>query len=129
MIRRGFSLIEVMMALVILGFVVLIFSQTNAFTGKNQKNTRDWTGESVVLEKTIEALRSDYTMTQLQALNATWNDSSQAGKVYQVSVRGSVCPPTLASGFPSTMLAQVAVSVRRPGEQDSLSITTVLWVN
>ena len=67
--RRGFSMIEMMVALVILGIVIQIFFQTTKYSSQNQGKTRDWTAESAVLEKTMEGLRTDYSMTQLQGLS------------------------------------------------------------
>jgi prepilin-type N-terminal cleavage/methylation domain-containing protein len=129
MVRRGFSLIEVMMALVILGVVMTIFFQTSKYSTKNQGKTRSWEGESAVLEKTVESLRSDYTMTRLQGLSTTWVDSSQGTARYQVSVQGAVAPDSVATTFPQNMLAQVQVGVKKLGDADSLQVTTLLWVN
>lgn len=127
--RKGFSLIEVMMALVILGIVTAIFFQTSRYSTKNQGKTRSWEGEAAVIEKTVEGLRSGYTMTQLQALSASWTDSSQGGTKYNVKVQGSVAPDSIAIGFPADMLAQMVVTVRKVGDTDSLKAATVLWVN
>lgn len=127
--RRAFSLIEVMVALVVLGIVVAIFLQTNKFSNKNQGKTRNWTSEAAVLEKTVETLRSDYTVTQLQGMNRSWVDSSQGGSKFNVNVVGTVAPTSVTNGFPSTMLAQVVVTVKKPGDTDSLTVTTLLWVN
>lgn len=127
--RRAFSLIEVMVALVVLGIVIAIFFQTNKISTKNQGKTRSWTSEAAVLEKTVETLRTDYTVTELQGMSKTWVDSSQGGAKFNVAVVGSVASSTIATGFPPTMLAQVVVTVKKPGDTDSLSVTTVLWVN
>ncbi|MBK8801912.1 MAG: prepilin-type N-terminal cleavage/methylation domain-containing protein [Fibrobacteres bacterium] len=127
--RRAFSMIEVMVALVILGIVISIFFQTNKYSTKNQGKTRSWTSESAVLEKTVETLRTDYSVTELQGLSKTWVDSSQGGARFYVAVVGSVASPSIATGFPPTMLAQVVVTVKKPGDTDSLTVTTVLWVN
>ena len=123
------SLIEVMVALVILGIVTQIFFQTTKYSQANQGKTRDWTAESAVIEKTIEGLRSDYTMTTLQGLSKSWVDSSQGSAKIAVAVRGSIPPTSVATGFPPEMLAQVRVSVMRVGDKDTLSVTTILWVN
>lgn len=125
----GLSLIEVMMALVVLGIVTMIFFQTTKYSGSNQKKTRDWTAESAVIEKTMESLRSDYSMTQLQALNLGLVDSSQGGAKIKVTARGTVPSSSVATGFPADMLAQVVVSACKVGEKDTLSISALLWVN
>jgi prepilin-type N-terminal cleavage/methylation domain-containing protein len=125
----GLSLIEVMMALVVLGIVTMIFFQTSKFSGANQKKTRNWTAEAAVIEKTMENLRSDYSMTQLQALNLSLTDSSQGGAKIKVVARGSVPSGAVATGFPADMLAQVVVAASKVGEKDTLTITALLWVN
>jgi len=129
MVRRGFSLIDVMMALVILGVVMAIFTRTSNYSTRNQGKTRSWEGEGAVVEKTMESLRSDYTMTQLQSLSGGWVDSSQGGIRYRVDVNGSVAADSVATSFPQNMLAQMHVCVRKVGDSDSLVVTTLLWVN
>jgi prepilin-type N-terminal cleavage/methylation domain-containing protein len=128
--RAGLSLIEVLMALVVLGIVTMIFFQTTKYSGSNQKKTRNWTGEAAVIEKTMESLRSDYSMTQLQTLTLTRIDSSQGGAKITVTARGSV-PSTsyVGTDFPADMLAQVVVSASRVGDRDTLTISALLWVN
>lgn len=127
--RKGFSLIEVMMALVILGIVTAIFFQTSKYSTSNQGKTRSWEGEAAVMEKTVEGLRSGYTMTQLQSLSSSWIDSSQGGRKYGVTVKGSVAPDSVATTFPANMLAQISISVKMVGDTDSLAASTILWVN
>lgn len=125
----GLSLIEVMMALVVLGIVIMIFFQTTKYSGSNQKTTRNWTAEAAVIEKTMESLRSDYSMTQLQALSLSLTDSSQGGAKIKVTVRGSVPSAAVATDRLANMLAQVVVSAYKVGEKDTLTISALLWVN
>lgn len=127
--RTGFSMIEVMMALVILGVVTSIFFQTSRFSTRNQGKTRSWEGEAAVVEKTIEGLRVDYSMTQLQSISKSWTDSSQGGQKYSVKVTGSLPSTTIANGFPQNMLAQVEVVVKKVGDADSMVVDNVMWVN
>lgn len=127
--RRGFSLIEVMMALVILGVVSTVFFQTSRYSVRNQGKTRSWEGEAAVVEKTVEGLRVGYSTTQLQSLNLSWTDSSQGGQAYSVRVVGSLPPASVATNFPANMLAQVVVVVRKVGDRDSLEVSNVMWVN
>lgn len=127
--RKGMTMVEVLMALVILGIVTMIFFQTTKFSGSNQGKTRTWTIEAAVIEKTIESLRSDYSMTQLQSLSKSWIDSSQGGTKVAVTVRGSMAPSSVATGFPPQLLAQVQVRACRVSMPDTLSISTILWVN
>jgi prepilin-type N-terminal cleavage/methylation domain-containing protein len=127
--RRGFSMIEVMMALVILGIVISIFYQTSKYSTRNQGKTRSWEGEAAVMETTVEGLRTGYSMTQLQNLSSSWTDSSQGGNRYAVTVAGSVAPDSVATTFPASMLAQVVITVKKLGDTDSLKASTILWVN
>jgi prepilin-type N-terminal cleavage/methylation domain-containing protein len=127
--RRGFSMIEVMMALVILGIVISIFYQTSKYSTGNQGKTRSWEGEAQVMEATVEGLRTGYSMTQLQNLSSSWTDSSQGGTKYSVTVQGSVAPDSVATTFPANMLAQLAITVKKLGDTDSLTASTILWVN
>lgn len=127
--RDGLSLIEVMMALVVLGIVTMIFFQTTKYSGSNQGKTRSWTAEAAVVEKTMESLRSDYSMTQLQSLSFSRTDSSQGGSRVLVTVRGGAAPASVATDFPPEMLAQVVVSACKVGERDTLTISALLWVN
>jgi len=127
--RKGLSLIEVMMALVILGIVVQIYFQTAKYSSKNQGKTRSWTSEAAVIEKTMESLRSDYSMPVLQSMNKSWVDSSQGTARVAVSVRGGIPSSSMTSGFPPGMLAQMTVRASKVGEKDTLAITAVLWVN
>jgi prepilin-type N-terminal cleavage/methylation domain-containing protein len=127
--RKGFSMIEVMMALVILGVVTTIFFQTSQYSTRNQGKTRSWEGEAAVVEKTIEGLRVGYSMTQLQSISSSWVDSSQGGQKYSVSVAGSLPSTTIANTFPQNMLAQVVVVVKKVGDTDSLVVSNVMWVN
>jgi prepilin-type N-terminal cleavage/methylation domain-containing protein len=127
--RKGLSLIEVMMALVILGIVVQIYFQTAKYSGQNQGKTRSWTAEAAVIEKTMESLRTDYSMTVLQSMNKSWIDSSQGTARIAVNVTGGQPSAAATTGFPAEMLAQMIVRASRVGETDTLSVTTILWVN
>jgi prepilin-type N-terminal cleavage/methylation domain-containing protein len=126
---NGFSLVEVMMALVILGVISVIFLQTTRMSQKNTGKARDWQIESLVIEKTIENLRVDKTLAQMQILNTQSVDSSQGGKKVRVTVRGDLPPASIATNFPREALAQLTVSACRVGETDSLEVTTFVWVN
>ncbi len=127
--RRGLSLIEVMMALVILGVVTMIFFQTTKFSGSNQGKTRDWTAQAAAIEKVMESLRSDYSMTTLQSISFSRVDSSQGGAKINLKVQGNPAPAAVATASIAAMLAQVTVSAWKTGTKDTLTITSILWVN
>lgn len=127
--RRGLSIIEVLMALVILGVVSVVYLQSTRFAQKNTNKGVDWQAESVVIEKTLENLRVGYTVTQLQTLNTSTMDTTQGKLRIRVNVRGSKPPSSVAVGFPPDRLAQVTVTAKRESFNDSITVTTYLWVN
>lgn len=127
--RRGLSIIEVLMALVILGVVSVVYLQSTRFAQKNTNKGVDWQAESVVIEKTLENLRVGYTVTQLQTLNTSTMDTTQGKLRIRVNVRGSKPPSSVAVGFSPDRLAQVTVTAKRESFNDSITVTTYLWVN
>lgn len=126
--RRGFSLIEVMMALVILGIALEIFFRTTHLAQKNNAKGRDWQVETTVVERTLENLRVDSTVTALQGMNLTWIDSSMGPKI-QLQAVGSVASGSVAPDFPADMVAQISIKAIRIGWTDTTSVTAVIWSN
>jgi prepilin-type N-terminal cleavage/methylation domain-containing protein len=126
--NRGFSLIEVMMALVILGIALEIFFRTTSMAQKNNAAGRDWQLETTVVERTIERLRIDSTVTALQNMNLSWIDSSMGQKVQLIAV-GSVASNNVAPDFPADMVAQVSIKAIRIGMTDTTAVTAVIWSN
>ena len=51
--HRGFSVLEVLIALILLGVISVIYVQTTRFSQKNTGKSIDWQAEGVVVEKTI----------------------------------------------------------------------------
>ena len=55
------------------------------------------------------------------------------GSKYSVKVQGSIAPDSVANAssppFPTNMLAQMVVTVKKVGDTDSLKAATILWVN
>lgn len=127
--RRGISIIEVLMALVILGVISVVYLQSTRYAQANTNRGIDWQAESVVIEKTLENLRVGYTVTQLQAMNSTSLDTTQGKLRIRVNVRGGKPPASVAVGFPPDRLAQITVTAKRESFHDSISVTTYLWVN
>jgi len=128
-ILRGMGLIEVMIALVILGVISVIYMKTNMYAQKNTGKGIDWQAESVVLEKTIENLRVGFTVTQLQSLDSSTVDSSQGKVKVNVHIVGAVPSSSVATGFTASRLAQITVTAKRLSYNDSITVTTYLWVN
>ena len=127
--RRGLSIIEVLMALVILGVISVVYLQSTRYAQNNTNKGIDWQAESVVIEKTLENLRVGYTVAQLQSLNTSTIDTTQGKLRIRVDVRGTKPPASVAVGFSPDRLAQVTVTAKRESFGDSISVTTYLWVN
>lgn len=127
--KHGLSIIEVLMALVILGVISVVYMQTTRYAMRNTGKGIDWQAESVVIEKTIENLRVGYTVAQLQKLNTSKIDSTQGDLKIRVTTVGSLPSTTIAKGFPPERIAKISVTAKRDNYPDSLNITTYLWVN
>jgi len=126
---RGLSMLEVLIALVILGIVSVAYMQTTQFAQSNTTKSVDWQAEASAVEKAIENLRTGHTVAQLQMFDSSWTDASQGSLRIQVRARGGIPPASVASGFPADRLAQITVVARRTTYRDSMSVTTYLWVN
>jgi prepilin-type N-terminal cleavage/methylation domain-containing protein len=126
--RKGFSLMEVMIALVILGIAVSVFFRVTTMSQKNVTKGRSWQVEADLVERTIESLRSDSTIPSLQAMNTTWIDSSMGEKI-KLHVVGDRASESVAPDFPRDMVAQMTITAMRVGAPDSVTVSTVLWSN
>ena len=128
MMRKGFSLMEVLISLVILGIAIEIFFRITSLSQKNVGSARNWQLEADLIAKTVEGMRNDSTVTALQLLDRSWIDSSTGTKV-RLHVVGSQASASVAPDFPRDMVAQLEITAARVGAPDSLVITTVLWCN
>lgn len=126
--RCGFTLLEVLVALVLLGIISGIYMYTSHHSQKNTGKAIDWQAESTVIEKTIEGLRTGYTRAQVQTMHRTWIDSSSRLKIH-VTVDGGLPPDSVCKGFAPEKLAKVTVTAKREAFDQELTITTYLWLN
>jgi len=126
--KSGFSVMEVLVALVVLGIFATIYAQTSQLSQKNTGKSTDWQLEGTVVEKTIESLRTGHSLQELQHADSSWIDSTGRVKV-SVSLKGGIPPSSVCDGFSPEQLAQISLVARRQGFDDSLSITTYVWVN
>lgn len=127
--KRGMSLLEVMIALVLLGVISVIFLQTTRFSQQNTGKSIDWQAESVVIEKTIENLRVGHTVSQLQKMDSTFVDKTQGAVKVNCRIQGAIPAGNVTMGFPANRIAQVTVTAKRSGYDDSITISTYLWLN
>jgi len=125
---RGFSLLEVLVALILLGIITAIYMRTSHYSQKNTGRSVDWQAESAVIEKTIERLRTGHTLAQVQNFDTSFIDSSNRINIHVVA-EGRFPPASACVGFDSSKLAKVSVQAWRETNKDSISITTYLWFN
>jgi len=120
-------MLEVLIALVILGIVATLFGQSSWIAQRTSGKSVDWVQEGIVVEKTIENLRIQHTLARLQTLDSSWTD--QTGQ-YAVQVRAKGSAPLAAEcpGYPVSNLARMTISARRTTYKDSVVVTTFLWV-
>lgn len=120
-------MMEVLIALAILGVIATIFAQTSRNAIKITGKSENWDQEGIVIEKTIENLRVDYSLARLRAMDTTWTD--QKGQfAISISVKGSTPTAADCPGYPVTRLAKMVLTARRASTKDSLVATTFLLV-
>jgi len=122
----AFTLMEVLIALVILGIVTLIVFRTSVASIHDTGRASDWQHESAVVEKTIEWLRKSTDAPHLKSLDSSATDSSNGVKI-RVSVKGSTPPTSICALFPCANVARVSVTARRTGFNDSMVVSTYLF--
>lgn len=127
--RPGMSMVEVLIALVLLGIISVVFLQTTRFSQKNTGKAIDWQAESVVIEKTIENLRVGHTVSGLQVMDSSFVDTTQGTLRIHCRVKGGVPPSSVTQDFPPSRIAQVTVTAKRVSFDDSVVVTTYLWLN
>ena len=128
LVAKGFSLLEVLVALVLLGLISGIYMYTSHASQKNTGKSVDWQAESVAIEKAIELLRSGHTLGQVQHFDSTWIDNTSRMNI-DVTAIGDVPPDSVCKGFDRHKLAQVTVTATRRNSTEGLTITTYLWLN
>lgn len=120
-------MMEVLIALAILGVIATIFAQTSRNAQKITGKSENWDQEGVVIEKTIENLRVGYSLAKLRSLDCTWVD--QKGQfAISITVKGSTPLAADCPGYPVTRLAKLALTARRTSTKDSIVATTFLLV-
>lgn len=122
----GVSIMEVLIALIVLGIITTIFFQTTSSSMRNVGRSSNWQKEAVAVEKTIENLRRTKAASHLRTLDSTGIDIS-SGTAIRVRVKGAVPPPSICAGFACDSLAQITVVAQRTNYPDSLRISTYIF--
>lgn len=120
-------MMEVLIALLILGVIATIFAQTTRISQRMSGKSQNWDQEGIVIESVLENLRVDYSLPALRALDSEWVDRTGQFPI-GMHVVGST--PTAADipGYPVTRLAKIVVMARRDDIPDSLETTTFILV-
>jgi len=123
----GLTMMEVLIALVILGVLATIFASTSRIAQKMTGSSQNWDQEGIAIEKTIENLRVDYSLPALRNLDSTWVDSKGQ---FPISMHAKGYTPTTSDcpGYPVIRLARIVITARRTTITDSIVATTFLLV-
>ena len=124
-IRLGLTLMEVMIALVILGFISTAYMVTSNFSRKNTGKAIDWQAESVAIEKTVERLRLIHSVTALRGYKTPWIDSTSKVRI-NVSVNGGAPPASVCENYCDSV-AMITITAKRQSFNDSITVTTYLF--
>jgi prepilin-type N-terminal cleavage/methylation domain-containing protein len=127
---KGFSLLEVLVALVLLGLISGIYMYTSHASQKNTGKSVNWQAESVAIEKAVELLRSGHTLGQVQHFDSSWIDNTSRMNI-DVTAIGDFPPDSVCQkyGVDQKKLAQVTITAKRTTASEGLTITTYLWLN
>ena len=125
--RRGLTLLEVMIALVILGLISSVYLVTTRLSQKNTGKATDWQAESVAIDKTVERLRLIQSVDALRKSTTTtpWTDSTSKVAV-DVWVKAGT-PAAAACGNFCGGLAEIVITAKRRNFKDSVVVTTFLY--
>lgn len=120
-------MLEVLVALVILGVIATLYAQTSRISQKLSGRSTDWDQEGVAIEKTIENLRLRGDLDRLRTIDSSWQDLRGQ---YAVDLRLKGATPTAADcpGYPVQRLARVSVVAGRKSQRDSVVVTTFVLV-
>lgn len=126
--EKGLTMLEVLIALVILGVIATIFATTTRISQRIAGRSSSWDQEGNAIIKTIENFRVDYTLAQLRSLESTWVDTRGQYPI-QIHVKGATPTAADCPGYPVTLLAKMRVDVKRQTQPvDSITVTTFVLV-
>jgi prepilin-type N-terminal cleavage/methylation domain-containing protein len=124
---RGMTMLEVLIAVVILGVIVTLFAESSTLSRKLTGRSANWVQEGIVVEKTLENLRVGRSLANLRGLDSTGVDNTGQYPV-RIRVVGSQPQAADCPGYPVTNLAKIRLSARRDSlGTDSVSVTTYIW--
>ncbi len=120
-------MLEVLIALVVLGIIAMLFAQTSRISQRTAGKSVDWVQEGVAIEKTVENLRIGHGLEDLRNMDSSWTDHSASFPI-QMSTKGEVPNIVDYGAIPVERLAVVTISARRTSYQDSVVVKSILWV-
>lgn len=125
---KGLTMLEVLIALVILGVIATIFATTTRISQRMTGKSANWDQEGNAIVKTLENLRVDYTLEQLRDFDSSWTDVRGQ---YPIRIKVEGHTPTAADcpGYPVTRLARMVITAQRTtAAVDSIVATTFVLV-
>lgn len=117
--RRGFTLLEVIIALGILGFSMAVLSEVSRLSLVNSREAARETEAAIVAESVLAELESG--AAELVDFSAEWNPTQLDEPAWRYEVR---IEQTNAQGM---LLARVVVTELDPGESEPATFQLVRW--
>jgi prepilin-type N-terminal cleavage/methylation domain-containing protein len=125
--RFGLTMLEVLVALVILGVIVTLYAQSSSISRKLSGRSTDWDQEGIAIEKTIENLRLRTDLARLRTIDSSWRDSTGQYAI-DLTVKGATPTEGDCPGYPVQRLARVSILAHRRSQRDSVAVTTYVLV-